>query len=80
MKQILNILEHAIGISPDVPEADLEYATRTFARFTKIQGRQSFVSPEEFFTPFSVLNLYVQQRPLDATALHLFALICERLG
>lgn len=32
------------------------------------------------FPAFFVMDRYVKQRPQDATALHLFGLVCERIG
>lgn len=60
------------------PEADLEFAVRMF----KLQLTKTGTSRSEdtLFLPFAVLDRFCQQRPDDATALHLFALVCERLG
>ena len=37
-------------------------------------------STEQLLLPFAILDRYCNQKPLDASALHLYALICERLG
>lgn len=55
------------------PEADIEFAKREFSR-------ASSSTPSELFPAFFILSRYCKQRPSDASALHLYALVCERLG
>ncbi|KAG8992908.1 hypothetical protein FRB90_000870, partial [Tulasnella sp. 427] len=72
------LLEHSITLSAAIPEADLEFASRIFGLYVK--GTLQAGDHDVLFLPFGVLDRYSQQRPDDAAALHLFALICERLG
>ncbi|KAG8986501.1 Superkiller protein 3 [Tulasnella sp. 427] len=72
------LLEHSITLSAAIPEADLEFASRLFGLYVK--GTLQAGDHDVLFLPFGVLDRYSQQRPDDATASHLFALICERLG
>ncbi|TDL26128.1 TPR-like protein [Rickenella mellea] len=72
------LLEHAVGLSADVPEADLEYSYRTFRRLSA-NTSQPF-APDTLLPAFFCLDRYCKQRSTDASALHLFALVCERLG
>jgi superkiller protein 3 len=61
------------------PEADLEYASQIFSNLSHISyGRPA--SYDAIFPAFFVLDRYSKQRPDDATGLHLFGLVCERLG
>ncbi|KAG8934379.1 Superkiller protein 3 [Tulasnella sp. 417] len=72
------LLEHSITLSAAIPEADLEFASRIFALY--VQGTYKAGDHDVLFLPFATLDRFSQQRPDDSTALHLFALICERLG
>ncbi|KAI0063698.1 superkiller protein 3 SKI3 [Artomyces pyxidatus] len=67
-----SLLEHAVSLTAAQPAADLEYARREFQRQPK--------AALALFPAFFVLDRYVKQRPADASALHLFALVCERIG
>jgi superkiller protein 3 len=60
------------------PETNLEYASRLFEKLAHI----SHTGPayDDVFPAFFVLDRYSKQRPDDATGLHLFGLVCERLG
>ena len=61
------------------PEADLSYALRLFSRIVK--GSQDPAVVRESLVPaFFVLDRYCQERPSDESALHLFSLVCERVG
>jgi superkiller protein 3 len=61
------------------PEADLEYAAQIFSSLSHISyGRPA--SYDAIFPAFFVLDRYSKQRPDDAAGLHLFGLVCERLG
>lgn len=61
------------------PEGDLEFASRSFAglRHAKYDKKKTI---DTLLPAFFVLDRYCARRPDDATALHLFALVCERLG
>lgn len=61
------------------PEADLEYASRVFSSLSNTSYGSSS-SYDVIIPAFFVLDRYSKQRPDDATGLHLFGLICERLG
>lgn len=63
---------------PLQPAADLAFASRVFTLITT--GQEDARQLEILFSPFAALDRYVQRRPDDSTALHLFGLLCERLG
>ncbi|KAF8070280.1 TPR-like protein [Lyophyllum atratum] len=73
------MFEHAVGLAPNVPEGDLEFASRSFNRyrFSRYDVKDSM---ENLLPAFFVLDRYCGRRPDDATGLHLFALVCEGLG
>lgn len=73
------LFEHAVTLPVAVPEADLEFASRTFAQLT---GAQQVTTPivDAVLPAFYVLDRYCRGRPNDACALHLFGLVCESLG
>ncbi|TBU40919.1 TPR-like protein [Dichomitus squalens] len=73
------LFEHATGLTAVVPEADLEYATRLFSKVNATSKSRS-ASSEALLPAFFVLDRYCKQRPKDASALHLFGLVCERIG
>ncbi|TFK87083.1 TPR-like protein [Polyporus arcularius HHB13444] len=73
------LFEHATGLTAAVPEADLEYATRLFNK-VNASTKSRLASSEALLPAFFVLDRYCKQRPRDATALHLFGLVCERVG
>ena len=73
------LFEHATSLTAAVPEADLEYATRLFNKVNASTKSRS-ASSEALLPAFFVLDRYCKQRPRDATALHLFSLVCERVG
>jgi len=58
-------------------EADLALAAATFERFL-VPG--TFMDNSVLLEPAFALKHYTQQRPRDAAAAHVYALICERLG
>ncbi|EIN11575.1 superkiller protein 3 SKI3 [Punctularia strigosozonata HHB-11173 SS5] len=67
------------SLTPTVVAADLEYASRTFELLSRpLHGRAR--STEEFVPVFFALDRYCKRRPEDASALHLFGLVCERIG
>ncbi|KAH9058809.1 TPR-like protein [Lactarius vividus] len=73
------LFEHAVSLSADVPEADLEFSKREFKHFLSA-GHDHHTSPNDLFPAFFALGRYLKQRPDDASALHLFGLVCERIG
>ncbi|KAI9511143.1 TPR-like protein, partial [Russula earlei] len=73
------LFEHAVSLSADVPEADVEFSKREFDQFLGA-GQSHRVSPNDLFPAFFALDRYLKQRPDDASALHLFGLVCERIG
>ncbi|KAH9895045.1 TPR-like protein [Cubamyces lactineus] len=74
------LFEHATILTATVPEADLEYATRLFKKVNEISSKSRAASAEAFLPAFFVLDRFCKQRPRDAAALHLFGLVCERVG
>lgn len=78
-KDASTLFEHATGLTAAVPEADLEYATRLFNKVNASTKSRS-ASSEALLPAFFVLDRYCKQRPRDASALHLFGLVCERIG
>ncbi|KAI0644651.1 TPR-like protein [Trametes meyenii] len=78
-KEARALFEHATTLTATVPEADLEYATRLFKQINESAKSRSR-SREAFLPAFFVLDRYCKQRPQDASALHLFGLVCERIG
>ncbi|KAH9858634.1 TPR-like protein [Lenzites betulinus] len=73
------LFEHATTLTAIVPEADLEYATRLFTKINESTASRA-ASKEAFLPAFFVLDRFCKQRPQDASALHLFGLVCERVG
>jgi superkiller protein 3 len=61
------------------PEADIEFSRREFEHYLNTAHNQRS-SPNDLFPAFFALDRYLKQRPDDASALHLFALVCERIG
>lgn len=61
------------------PQGDFEFALRVFDRVRPSRGNEK-ESFEALLPAFFVLNRYCRSRPDDPTALHLFGLVCERLG
>ncbi|KZT27982.1 TPR-like protein [Neolentinus lepideus HHB14362 ss-1] len=73
------LFEHAVGLSADVPEADLEYAERTFAKLSSLsQRRQSHL--DILLPVFFVLDRFCRRCPEDIHGLHLMSLVCEHIG
>ncbi|KAI9449401.1 TPR-like protein [Lactarius psammicola] len=73
------LFEHAVSLSADVPEADIEFSKREFKHFLSA-GHGHHSSPNDLFPAFFALGRYLKRRPDDASALHLFGLVCERIG
>ncbi|KAJ7502768.1 TPR-like protein [Mycena galericulata] len=73
------LIEHAVTLVSAVPEADLEFASRTFTRLTRTP-QASMPAVDALLPAFFVLDRYCRGRPNDACALHLFGLVCESLG
>lgn len=73
------LFEHAVGLSAPVPDADVEFAKRVFSQLnTTAQTRPSQL--DAISPAFFVLDRFCRGRPHDASALHLFGLVCERIG
>ncbi|OAX37205.1 superkiller protein 3 [Rhizopogon vinicolor AM-OR11-026] len=74
-----SLLEHAVGMTADVPLADLQFALRVL---TAVNGSNRLHLPttDILLPAFFVLERYFQRCPHDACGLHLFGLICEHLG
>ncbi|PPQ99738.1 hypothetical protein CVT24_009721 [Panaeolus cyanescens] len=70
------LLEHAVGLVGSVPAADYEFAFKAFESITVKKDTRV----DSLLTPFFLLERFTRQRPNDASGLHLFALVCERLG
>ncbi|KAG6878535.1 hypothetical protein C0993_004433 [Termitomyces sp. T159_Od127] len=73
------MFEHAIGLTPNVPEGDLEYSSQSFRRY-RLSGHKAEWSTYTLLPAFFALDRYCGRRPDDATGLHLYALVCESLG
>ncbi|OCH91806.1 TPR-like protein [Obba rivulosa] len=73
------LFEHAVGLSGAVPDADVEFAKRLF-RQLNMPTQTRMPTSDMLFPAFFVLGRFCKQRPQDASALHLFALVCERIG
>ncbi|KAG6857271.1 hypothetical protein H0H87_007104 [Tephrocybe sp. NHM501043] len=73
------MFEHAIGLAPNVPEGDLEFASRSFHKYRSSSHRSPVVM-ETLLPAFFALGRYCGRRPDNATGLHLYALVCESLG
>ncbi|KAG7088368.1 hypothetical protein E1B28_012371 [Marasmius oreades] len=71
----LAILEHTISFSFIVPEADYLYAFKGFSK----QKNDKISTSESLVPAFFVLDRYCKARPNDASALHLFGLVCESI-
>ncbi|KAJ6607768.1 superkiller protein 3 SKI3 [Mycena sp. CBHHK59/15] len=74
------LFEHAVTLATAVPEADLEFASRTFTRLTSTPPHADAPAFDTFLPAFIVMDRYCRGRPDDACALHLFGLVCESLG
>lgn len=61
------------------PQGDFEYALKVFDRVQPSRGNEK-ESFEALLPAFFVLDRYCRSRLDDPTALHLFGLVCERLG
>ncbi|TFY67241.1 hypothetical protein EVJ58_g1753 [Rhodofomes roseus] len=73
------LFEHATGLATPVPEADVEFATRLFKKHNSTPSRTASIS-DVLFPAFFVMDRFCRSRPDDPSALHLFGLICERVG
>ncbi|KAG2153913.1 superkiller protein 3 [Suillus clintonianus] len=73
------LLEHAVSMTADVPMADLQFASRVLAAVND-SNTVSAPTTDRLLPAFFVLGRYFQRCPVDACGLHIFGLICERLG
>ncbi|KIY52714.1 hypothetical protein FISHEDRAFT_69529 [Fistulina hepatica ATCC 64428] len=71
------LLEHAFEINTDTPDVDFQFALHSFF-VTNMPG--TIPTSESLLPIFFALDRYCKQRPNDACALHLFALVCESMG
>ncbi|KAF8160990.1 TPR-like protein [Crassisporium funariophilum] len=69
------LLEHAVGLTNPIAEADYEFAYRVFK--TPQEGDKP---QDSLLRAFFLLNRYCQRRPSEVSGLHLLAIVCERLG
>lgn len=60
------------------PQAEYQYSDRVFKQYSTVVGTTP--PTDQLFTPYFALTRYCGQLSQDPTGLHLFALICERLG
>lgn len=84
------LLEHAFSLGGSVPEADLGYASRAWEaykatctfdeRAKAVDGSFRAESAAALGGPLFALSRYLARRPEDVTALHLYALLLERVG
>ncbi|KAJ3567050.1 hypothetical protein NP233_g6613 [Leucocoprinus birnbaumii] len=72
------LLTHASTLSSSLPEIDIEYAIRVFKE-SKLPRRRT-EDKVDLIPCFFALDRYCSRRPTDAAGLHLFSLICERIG
>lgn len=73
------LLEHAVSLSADMPIPNLEFAYRTFNSLESTSSGEISQSGTVVSAFFS-LERCLQRRPNDVSALHLAALISERLN
>ncbi|GAA5824943.1 hypothetical protein JCM3770_006714 [Rhodotorula araucariae] len=84
------LLEHAVSLGAQAPEADIAYASRAFEKYRAsvpssstaeaIPGATPPSAVETLSAPLFALTRYLAQKPEDHTALHLNALILEQVG
>ncbi|KZW00293.1 TPR-like protein [Exidia glandulosa HHB12029] len=70
------LLDHAIGLPRTVPELDLDFAARIFQ---ELSSSTKGADTDRLLPVFAVLDRYRKRHVGNPTALHLFALTCERL-
>ncbi|BGO99697.1 Superkiller protein 3 [Rhodotorula toruloides] len=85
------LLEHAVSLGADAPEADIAFTSRAFEKYRSSVPSSSLAvaepSPvpppsaiEVLSAPLFSLGRYLSHHPSDHTALHLNALILEQVG
>ncbi|KXN90207.1 Superkiller protein 3 [Leucoagaricus sp. SymC.cos] len=72
------LLTHATTLTSSLADVDIEYAIRMFKE-SKMPRRRT-EAKVDFIPCFFALDRYCSRRPTDASGLHLFALICEKIG
>ncbi|KAF6760007.1 superkiller protein 3 SKI3 [Ephemerocybe angulata] len=78
-KHAMALLAHTVGLDRPIPEADYTYSLRVFNSISERKLPRA-KAVEHLLPVFFLLNRYCARQPDDATGLHLFALVCERLG
>ncbi|KAF9456626.1 TPR-like protein [Collybia nuda] len=73
------MLGHAVELTANEPGADLEFASRVFSELRNVESERS-LTINALLPAFFVLDRYCARRPDDASGLHLYGLVCERLG
>lgn len=73
------LLSHAAGLDRPIPDADYNLSLRVFTEINR-QTLARTKAVDHLLPIFFLLNRYCARRPDDAAGLHLFALVCERLG
>ncbi|GAA5931798.1 hypothetical protein JCM3775_000045 [Rhodotorula graminis] len=84
------LLEHAVSLGGQTPEADIAYAGRAFAKYrasvpssATAEALPTAAPPsavEALSAPLFAVTRYLAQKPDDHNALHLNALILEQVG
>ncbi|KAF9451265.1 protein prenylyltransferase [Macrolepiota fuliginosa MF-IS2] len=72
------LLTHATSLTSSLPDIDAEYAIRVFYESRTPKRRTE--TQVDLIPCFFALDRYCSRRPNDASGLHLFALICEKIG
>ncbi|KAF9497222.1 TPR-like protein [Pleurotus eryngii] len=70
------LIEHSLGMKLNSACSDLWYASKAYAS----QNASHDGSSDALLPAFFALGRYVVQNPKDAYGLHLYGLLCERLG
>ncbi|EFI28195.1 superkiller protein 3 SKI3 [Coprinopsis cinerea okayama7 len=70
---------HATTLDEILPEADYNTSYRLFSR-PRVVSQSPAKVLDDLLPSYYLLTRYCSRRPHDAAGLHLFALVCERLG
>lgn len=77
-KEAAVLLEHAFSLGGATPQADIGYAESAFTTYS--QDPEKTPAPAALGAPLFALTRYLSKYPSDVSALHLSALVLERLG